>query len=54
MNKLCCFAGATLFGYAGWFLGEAIGLGLFGAFALSGAASVAGVYVGWKIARRFE
>lgn len=54
MNRLCCFVGATVFGYAGWFAGEALGLGLFGAFGLSGVASVIGVYLGWKVARRFE
>lgn len=54
MNKLCIFAGTMVFGYAGWFLGEALGAGFFGSFLLSGAGSLLGVWAGWKIARRWE
>lgn len=54
MNKLCCFAGATLFGYAGWFVAERIGWGLFGMFTISSLGSLLGVYLGWKVARKLE
>ncbi len=52
--KLCCMGGATLFGYVGWFLAEAAGVEFFGAFVISSLASLLGVYVGWKLGRRFE
>lgn len=52
MNKLCIFVGTMIVGYAGWFLGGALGFGFFGCFLLSGAGSIAGVYLGWKLARR--
>ncbi|MFI5335419.1 MAG: hypothetical protein ACHQ5A_01455 [Opitutales bacterium] len=54
MVKLCIFAGSTFAGYAGWFLGEALGLGFYGSFLLSGVGSVAGVWLGWKVAQRFK
>jgi hypothetical protein len=54
MKNLCTFGGATIFGYLGWWLGDACGLEFFGAFIASGVASLVGVYVGWKFARRFE
>ena len=51
MNKLCIFVGTTGGGYAGWALGEALGLGFGGSFLMSGAGSLAGVYAGWKLAQ---
>jgi membrane protein implicated in regulation of membrane protease activity len=54
MNKLCCFVGATVVGYAGWFLADAIGWSFWAAFWLSSAGSLLGVYLGWKLARRLE
>jgi hypothetical protein len=54
VTKLCIFVGTTVGGYAGWYLGEACGLGFVGAFLVSGVGSVAGVYGGWKLARKFE
>lgn len=54
MNKLCIFAGTTIVGYAGWFLGGALGLEFFGSFLLSGLGSLVGVWVGWKVAQRFK
>lgn len=51
MNKLCIFVGMTVLGYATWLLGEWLDLGFFGCFLASGAGSLAGVYVGWRIAR---
>ena len=38
--------------YAGWFLAVHWGWGW--AFVVSGIGSLAGVYIGWKIARRFD
>ncbi len=54
MSKLCIFVGTTLGGYGGWALGEAFGLGLGWCFLLSGIGSLAGVYAGWKLARKLE
>jgi hypothetical protein len=52
MTKLCIFVGTTLGGYAGWALGEALGLGFGWAFVLSGVGSIVGVYAGWKLAQK--
>lgn len=52
--KLCIFVGTIIGGYAGWALGEAVGLGFGWAFVLSGTGSVLGVYTGWKLARKLE
>ena len=49
MNKLCIFIGMTVLGTVGWWLGEMVGF--MTAVILSGIGSVAGVYVGWRIAR---
>jgi hypothetical protein len=54
MTKLCIFAGTTAGGYAGWAIGEVLGLGFGWAFVLSGVGSIAGVYAGWKLARKLE
>ncbi len=54
MNKLCIFVGTTVVGYAGWFLGGAVGLEFLGCFLLSGVGSVAGVWLGWKVAQQFK
>jgi hypothetical protein len=54
MNKLCIFAGTTIGGYAGWYAGDACGLGFLWSFVLSGAGSIAGVWAGWKIARFYR
>ena len=52
MNKLCIIVGSAVLSYAGWMLGDP--LGFWWAFFLSSAGAIVGVYVGWKIARRFE
>ncbi|MDD2763051.1 MAG: hypothetical protein PHE83_03630 [Opitutaceae bacterium] len=52
MNKLCTLGGAAIGGYVGWFLGMRFGFGA--AIVISGLASLAGVYAGWKLARRFR
>lgn len=54
VNKLCIFGAALILSYAGWMAAEPLGLGFFGAFMLSGAGALAGVYLGWKIARRLD
>ncbi len=54
MNKLCIFAGTLLGSYGGWFLGEALGLGFWWSFVISGIGSVVGVWAGWKVARKLE
>jgi uncharacterized membrane protein YfcA len=54
MTKLCCTGGATIAGYVGWYLADAGGMEFFGAFLVSGLASVLGVYLGWKLARKLE
>ena len=54
MNKLCTLAGATLVGWAGWLVGEAVGFELMGCFVLSSIGSVVGVWLGWKLARRWS
>lgn len=54
MNKLCIFAGTTIFGYLGWGLGTALGFEFFGSFLLSGLGSLVGVWAGWKVAQRFK
>ncbi|HTU00228.1 MAG TPA: hypothetical protein VMG58_00380 [Candidatus Sulfotelmatobacter sp.] len=52
MTRLLTFSGALLGGYAGWYLGD--GFGTAAAFIASGVGSVAGVYLGWRLARKIE
>jgi uncharacterized protein YcfJ len=52
MNKLCIFGTSAVLSYVGWFLGNVFGAGW--AFGISSIGALVGVYVGWKIARRFE
>jgi uncharacterized protein YcfJ len=52
MMKLAIFVGTMLGDYTGWWAGEAFGLGFGWAFVLSGNGSMAGVYAGWKVARK--
>jgi uncharacterized membrane protein YfcA len=54
MTKLCIFGGMIVASYAFWFLGEKLGLEIFGCFVLSGAGSLIGTYAGWKLARKVE
>lgn len=54
VNKLCIFAGTTILGYAFWAAGEFLGLQFFGCFLLSGVGSIAGVWLGWKVAQHFK
>ena len=54
VNKLCIFAGTTIFSYAFWALGELLGGSFFVNFLLSGVGSVVGVWLGWKAAQHFK
>ena len=54
MTKLCVFVGTLVGGYGAWFLGEQAGLEFFGCFLVSGVGSLLGVWLGWKLGRRFE
>lgn len=54
MTKLCIFVGTTLGGYGGWYLGDRLGWGFWGAFILSSLGSLVGVYAGWKLAQWIE
>jgi hypothetical protein len=49
--KLCIFVGVNLGGYAGWVLGEP--MGMMAAFLISSLGSILGVVLGWKVARRY-
>jgi hypothetical protein len=49
--KLFIFIGVNVGGYFGWELGDRFGT--MTAFLLSGAGSVAGVFAGWWLARRY-
>lgn len=48
--KFCIFVGINAGGAVGWWLGEMIGT--MTAFFVSGAGSLAGVYLGWRVAMR--
>ena len=54
MNKLCIFGGTMIFSYVGWYLGVLLGFEFFGCFLVSGVGSVAGVWLGWKVAQHFR
>ena len=49
MKKLLIWIGISVGGWLGWWLGAKLGMGW--AFSLSAAGSIAGVFVGWKIAQ---
>jgi hypothetical protein len=54
VKKLCIFGGTTIGSYAFYAAGEALGLGFFGSFLLSGVGSIVGVFAGWKLACKLE
>jgi membrane protein implicated in regulation of membrane protease activity len=54
MTKLCILVGTTVVGYAGWEVGELLGLGFGWDFVLSSIGSIVGVYAGWKLAQRLD
>ncbi len=51
MGKLLSFVGATLGGYAGWFVGAKLGMTT--AFVLSMVGTGVGIYYGRRIARNY-
>jgi hypothetical protein len=51
MKRLCILVCMTLVGSVGWWAGAKVGL--MTAFILSAVGSVAGVYLGWRINRRY-
>lgn len=52
MTKLFIWIGVFVGGWIGWFLGDLIG-GMGWAFAVSSIGSIAGVFIGWKIADEY-
>jgi uncharacterized membrane protein YeaQ/YmgE (transglycosylase-associated protein family) len=52
MNKILGFVGATVGGYAGWWLGAHVGI--MTAFIVSIIGTALGVYAGRQIARNYE
>lgn len=51
VQKFCIFFGMTALGWAGWWLGSMVGF--MTAFLVSSAASMLGVYLGWRVYRDF-
>jgi uncharacterized protein YcfJ len=51
MTKLLIWIGVTVGGWIGWWFGAKFGLGW--AFFLSSIGSIAGVFIGWKIAQEW-
>lgn len=49
MTKLFIWIGVFIGGSVGWWLGAKLGIGW--AFTLSSIGSIAGVFIGWKIAQ---
>jgi hypothetical protein len=52
VTKLCIFVGTVVFGYAAGYLCS--GFGIMTEVIASGAGSMVGVYLGWKLARWIE
>ena len=44
----------AILGYAFWAVGELLGLEFFGCFILSSVGSIAGVWLGWRVAQHFK
>ena len=54
MRKLCIFTGTIIGSYAGWALPDYFGWNFWWCFAISGVASIVGVWAGWKLAMKLE
>jgi membrane protein YqaA with SNARE-associated domain len=54
VNKLCILVGTTIGGYVGWALPDYFGASFFVSFLVSGIGSIAGVWAGWKLARKLQ
>jgi uncharacterized membrane protein YfcA len=52
VTKLLIFVGSTAGGYIGWWIGEEVGI--MTAFIVSSIGTIAGIYAGYKIAKRIE
>ena len=52
MTKLLAFVGATIGGYAGWWIGS--GVGIMTAFMVSMVGTGVGIYAGRKIGKHYE
>ena len=51
MNKFCISVGMIALGWVDWWIRSPFGL--VAAFILSGAGSMVGVYIGWRISRDY-
>jgi predicted branched-subunit amino acid permease len=51
VQKFCIFFGMTVLGWVGWWLGSMVGF--MTGFLVSSAASMLGVYLGWRVYRDF-
>jgi hypothetical protein len=52
--KLMILIGTTVFGWAGWWLGEQLSDDVTAALLLGGVGTVAGVVAGWWVGRKIE
>jgi hypothetical protein len=53
MTKLFIWIGVIVGGWIGWWLGTKLGFEFFGNFMISSLGSIAGVFIGWKIAQEY-
>ncbi|MEI8206102.1 MAG: hypothetical protein WCG03_04420 [Kiritimatiellales bacterium] len=53
MTKLLIWIGIFGGGWIGWWIGAKLGFEFFGAFMISSLGSIAGVFIGWKIAQEW-
>lgn len=53
MTKLLIWIGVIAGGLLGWWIAVKLGLGPFSQFFISNLGSIAGVFIGWKIANEY-
>lgn len=53
MSRKLIYIGMIVGGWAGWWLGDRIGLGLMGSLLVSTLGSFAGVYLAWRLTRDY-
>jgi len=53
MSRKLIYIGMILGGWAGWWLGDRIGLGLMGSLLVSTVGSFAGVYLAWRLTQDY-
>jgi hypothetical protein len=51
MTKLHIYLGMAAGGYAGWWLSDYLGFGIYVDLLISAAGSLLGVYVAWRLGR---